>query len=68
MSSLFAYRFERKRRLVDTQPEFTIGAATEHERLIHHYFFTLAVRKVDIPHRDGEIAVDLNAVLGCMVS
>jgi len=52
---------------VDTQPELAIRTATEHERLIHHHFFTLAVRKVEIPHRDGEIAVDLDAFLGCIV-
>ena len=52
---------------MDTQPEFAIRTATKHERLIHHYFFTLAVRKVDIPHCYGEIAVELDAVFGCIV-
>ena len=66
-TNLFAYRVERQRRLMDTQPELTIRTATEHERLINHHFFTLAVRKVEIPHRDSEIAVDLDAVLGCIV-
>lgn len=52
---------------MDTQPKLTIRTATEHECLVHHYFFTLAVREVDIPHRDCEIAMDLDAVLCCIV-
>jgi hypothetical protein len=48
---------------VSAEPQLAIAAPPEHQRLLDHNLLALTVSQIEVAHRDGDVAVDLDAVL-----
>ena len=47
--------------------QLAIAAEAEHERLVHHNLVTSCVLQIDVAHRDRDVTMDLDAVLGSVI-
>src|SRR5262249_41014679 len=62
-----AVRRVRESRFVNTKAQLAIAAETERKGLVYHDFVIGCVLQVNVSHRDCDVTVDLDAILGSVI-
>src|ERR1700731_4992707 len=52
-----------QRGFVRAESQLAVAAPPEHQRLLNHDLLALTVSQIEVAHRDGDVAMDLDSVL-----